>query len=656
MCGFVGVMSKNKAMLDFNLISSMTNTITHRGPDDSGFWNDQPAGIALGHRRLSILDLSKAGHQPMHSPSKRYVIVFNGEIYNHQEIRTLLEKCSWIGTSDTETLLMAIDRWGINKTIELCVGMFAFAIWDNHKRELILGRDRMGEKPIYYGWQGNGKNSSFLFGSELKALKNHPSFLPKINRQALSLFMEYSYVPTPYSIYQDIFKLKPGHLLTVSLDKYNPTIEQYWSFIDMAKSSNASKLYEPEKNVVDKLESLLKSVIKQQMVADVPVGVFLSGGVDSSTIASIMQSQSNIPINTFTIGFSEEMYNEAIPAKAIANHLKTNHTELYVTSQQALDIIPGLPGLYCEPFADSSQIPTFLVSKLAREKVSVAVTGDAGDELFGGYNRYTLTKKLWGKISHLPVWARSFIASSMTSLSPNSWNIIANSIPSLVPKSLRLNNLGEKIHKAAKVITAKQFDDFYLGLVTHCKSEEIVIGSHEQKPLLNYKQSGLTLFDDVEKMMIIDTMTYLPDDILVKVDRASMAVSLESRTPFLDHRIVDFAWRIPQSLKINKGSSKWILREILYKHVPKHLINRPKMGFAVPIDSWLRGPLRDWAENLLDENRLKQEGFFHPEPIRNKWLEHLSGKKNWQHFLWNVLMFQSWLNTQKLPKEHSINY
>jgi len=656
MCGFVGVMSKNKAMLDFNLITSMTNAIAHRGPDDSGFWNDQPAGIALGHRRLSIVDLSPAGHQPMHSPSKRYVLVFNGEIYNHQEIRTRLCEHSWIGTSDTETLLMAIERWGIHKTIELCVGMFAFAIWDNHMRELILGRDRMGEKPIYYGWQGNSKNSSFLFGSELKALKNHPSFLPKINRQALSLFMEYSYVPTPHSIYQDIFKLKPGHLLTVSLDKHKPTIEPYWSFIDMVKSSNTSKLYEPEKDVVDKLESLLKSVIKQQMVADVPVGAFLSGGVDSSTIAAIMQSQSNIPINTFTIGFKEEIYNEAIYAKAIANHLKTNHTELYVTPQQALDVIPGLPGLYCEPFADSSQIPTFLVSKLAREKVTVAVTGDGGDELFSGYNRYTLTKELWCKIFHLPVWARSFIASSMTSLSPNSWNIIANSVPSLVPKSLRLNNLGEKIHKAAKVITTKQFDDFYLGLVTHCKPEEIVIGSHEQKPLLNYKQSGFTLFDDVEKMMIIDAMTYLPDDILVKVDRASMAVSLESRIPFLDHRVVDFAWRIPQSMKINKGSSKWILREILYKHVPKHLINRPKMGFAVPIDTWLRGPLRDWAENLLDENRLKQEGFFHPEPIRNKWLEHLSGKKNWQHFLWNVLMFQSWLNTQQLPKENFINY
>ena len=646
MCGFVGIMTKNKSLLDYSFINNMTKSIDHRGPDDSGFWSNKNAGISLGHRRLSILDLTSAGHQPMHSPSKRYVLVFNGEIYNHGEIRSQLGKHSWIGTSDTETLLTAIESWGIRKTIKLCVGMFAFAIWDNSKEELILGRDRMGEKPIYYGWQNNGKNSCFLFSSELKALKNHPSFVPKVDRQALSLFIQYSYVPTPHSIYQNVFKLKPGHLLRVSLSKRSPTIEQYWSFIDIAKSSIISKFHETENNVVDKLESLLKSVIKEKMVADVPVGAFLSGGVDSSIITAIMQSQSNTPINTFTVGFSEEIYNEAIYAKTIANHIGTKHTELYVTPQQALEVIPDLPSLYCEPFADSSQIPTFLISKLAREKVTVAITGDAADELFGGYNRYTLTKKFWGKISNSPIWARSFMASTMSSLSPNAWNIIANSINSFIPKSLRLNNPGEKIHKAAKVMTNKQFDDFYLGLVTHCNPEEIIIGDYEEKTALNYKKCEFTLFDDVEKMMLIDTMTYLPDDILVKVDRASMAVSLESRIPFLDHRIVDFAWRIPQSMKINNNKNKWILRQILQKYVPQNLIERPKMGFSVPIDSWLRGPLREWAESLLDENRLKYDGFFHPEPIRNKWQEHLSGRKNWQHFLWNVLMFQSWLNTQ----------
>lgn len=647
MCGFVGIMTRNKSLLDYNFINNMTNSIDHRGPDDSGFWSNKTAGISLGHRRLAILDLTSAGHQPMHSPSKRYVLVFNGEIYNHGEIRSQLGRHSWIGTSDTETLLTAIERWGIRKTIELCVGMFAFAIWDNSEEELILGRDRMGEKPIYYGWQNNGKNSCFLFSSELKALKNHPSFMPKVDRKALSLFIQYSYVPTPHSIYQDVFKLKPGHLLRVSLSKRSPVIEQYWSFIKIAKSSITSKFYETENNVVNKLESLLKSVIKQKMVADVPVGAFLSGGVDSSIITAIMQSQSNTPINTFTVGFSEEIYNEAMYAKTIANHLGTKHTELYITPQQALEVIPNLPSLYCEPFADSSQIPTFLVSKLAKEKVTVAVTGDAGDELFGGYNRYTLTKEFWGKISNSPFWARSLIASTMSSLSPNAWNIIANSINSIIPKSLRLNNPGEKIHKAAKVMTNKEFDDFYLSLVTHCKPKEIVIGNYEENPVLNYKKSDFKLFDDVEKMMMIDTMTYLPDDILVKVDRASMAVSLESRIPFLDHRIVDFAWRIPQSMKINNNKSKWILRQILQKYVPQNLIERPKMGFSVPIDSWLRGPLRDWAESLLDENRLKHDGFFHPEPIRSKWQEHLSGRKNWQHFLWNVLMFQSWLNTQE---------
>ena len=649
MCGFVGVMSRNKTMLSKNMITSMTDSIRHRGPDDSGFWSNETTGISLGHRRLSILDLSSTGHQPMHSPSNRYVLVFNGEIYNHLEIRAQLYKHTWIGKSDTETLLIAIEKWGVHKAIRICVGMFSFAIWDNNKEELILGRDRMGEKPIYYGWQSKNNNSCFLFGSELKALKNHPSFLPKINRQSLSLYMQYSYVPTPYSIYQNIFKLKPGHLLRVSLDRHKPTIEPYWLFLDIAKSSNVSKLYEEENNIVDRLETLLKSVLTQQIVADVPVGAFLSGGVDSTTITALMQSQSNIPINTFTIGFNEQIYNEAIQAKSIASHLGTNHNELYVTPQQALDVIPDLPSIYCEPFADSSQIPTFLLSRLAREKVTVALSGDAGDELFGGYNRYVLTKEFWGKLSNVPFWARSFLSSAITSLSPNAWNNVGNSILSLAPKSLQLNNIGEKIHKAAKVMTSKQFDDLYLNLVTHCNPEEIVKEVYEQKILLNYKQSDFTLFDDVQKMMILDTMTYLPDDILVKLDRASMAVSLESRIPFLDHRVVDFAWRIPQSMKINKGISKWILKEILYKHVPKKLLERPKMGFAIPIDSWLRGPLRDWAESLLDENRLKQDGFFHSKPVRNKWQEHLSGRKNWQHFLWNILMFQSWLEKEQLP-------
>lgn len=631
----------------------MANTLLHRGPDDGGVWDDGIVGVALAHRRLSILDLTPAGHQPMECHTGRYVIAFNGEIYNHLDLRAALEKLGstsqgmrWRGHSDTETLLACFATWGIKATVERCIGMFAFAVWDRRDRVLTLGRDRLGEKPLYYGWQGSGEKGGFLFGSELKALKAHPFFSADINRDALCLFMRHNYIPAPHSIYRGIYKLPPGHLLTVSGEKREPVLEAYWSLTDVAVSGNRSLVKGSPQDVADELEVLLKSAVRQQMMADVPLGAFLSGGVDSSTVVALMQAQSDRAVRTFTIGFNEEGYNEAVHAKAVARHLGTDHTELYVTPQQALDVIPNLPGLYCEPFADSSQIPTFLVSQLARQAVTVSLSGDAGDELFSGYNRYVLAQKLWGKLSRVPIGIRALAASGIRALSPSAWNRIIGPLQAVAPNTMRLANIGDKLHKGAEVLTARRIDDLYLGLLTHWNPEEIIIGGQEPPSCLNGEPPRLEGLDDVQRMMALDTMTYLSDDILVKVDRAAMGVSLEGRVPFLDHRVVEFAWRIPQSMKLRAGVGKWILRQVLYRHVPRELIERPKMGFGVPIDVWLRGPLKDWAEALLDEGRLRREGFFNPGPIRTKWAEHQSGKRNWQYLLWDVLMFQAWLETQ----------
>jgi asparagine synthase (glutamine-hydrolysing) len=649
MCGFAGYLgASNSVSRDAtSVLNGMGLAILSRGPDDAGSWADNNAGVGLVHRRLAIIDRSAAGHQPMKSSSERFVIAFNGEIYNHLDLRASLEQSSlapeWRGHSDTETLLAGFSAWGIRNTIERCVGMFAFAAWDRQTRVLTLGRDRLGEKPLYYGWQGSGESACFLFGSELKALKAHPAFRAEIDREALALLMRHSNVPAPYSIYKRIRKLLPGTLLTVSLAAREPQAETYWSLASVATGGVANPFTGSDIQAVDELEALLKLSIRRQMVADVPLGAFLSGGIDSSTVVALMQAQSNRPVKTFTIGFNETGYNEAVHAKAVAQHLGTEHTELYVTPEQAMDVIPRLPSLYCEPFSDSSQIPTFLVSQLARNDVTVSLSGDAGDELFSGYNRYLLTRNLWGKLSKVPTGLRALTARSIRLLSTGQWNQLLNRVQPILPDSFRQANVGDKLHKGASVLTSADAEELYLNLVSHWAPETVVLEATEPATFLTGDRPSLPGLDVVQRMMALDGLTYLPDDILVKLDRAAMGVSLEGRVPFLDHEVVEFAWRLPQSLKLRDGVGKWILREVLYRHVPKELIERPKMGFGIPIDSWLRGPLRDWAEALLDERRLKAEGFFCPMAIRKKWEEHLSGRRDWHNHLWDVLMFQAWL-------------
>lgn len=651
MCGFTGYLGHGSWGVSEQAprtLTRMAETIISRGPDDFGTWQDEVSGIGLAHRRLSIVDLSSAGRQPMFSASGRYVIAFNGEIYNHLDIRADLERskaaASWRGHSDTETLLAGFDAWGIQKTLEQAVGMFALAVWDRQSNTLTLARDRLGEKPLYYGWM----NGVFLFGSELKALKAHPVWKGEVDRGALSLYMRHNYIPTPYSIYKGISKLRPGCLLTVSLAQREPTIVAYWSGAKVAVEGVSNIFTGSAHQAVNDLEALLKDAVRQQMMADVPLGAFLSGGVDSSTIVALMQAQSSRPVQTFTIGFNEEGYNEAVHAKAVAKHLGTAHTELYVTAEQALAVIPRLPSLYDEPFSDSSQIPTFLVSQLARQHVTVALSGDAGDELFCGYNRYQMTANLWRKLAAVPRPMRRMVAMMLTSVAPQSWDRLAARLATLVPSTARFANVGDKLHKGADVLSCQSSDALYLGLVSHWHDPaSIVIGGHEPPTLLNGDLPDLEGLDDVQRMMALDMLNYLPDDILTKVDRAAMGVSLETRVPFLDHRVAEFAWTLPQSMKLRDGQAKWALRQVLYRYVPKEMIERPKMGFGVPIGDWLRGPLRGWAENLLSERRLNSDGFFNSSIVRAKWNEHLGGKRNWQYQLWDVLMFQAWLDEER---------
>lgn len=630
----------------------MVRTLAHRGPDDAGVWVDDVTGVALAHRRLAILDLSAAGHQPMASACGRFVIAFNGEIYNHAELRSELEERgsapSWRGHSDTEVLLAAVAAWGIEAALKKVVGMFAFALWDRESRSLALARDRIGEKPLYYGLC----RGALLFASELKAIRSYPSFAGAIDRDALSLLLRYGYIPSPYSIYEGICKLPPGTVLAITRRDIEagalPHPVSYWSAREVTRRGVADPLQIDEADAVEALDRLLRRTIAGQMISEVPLGAFLSGGIDSSTIVALMQAQSSRPVRTFSIGFREPDYNEAEHAKSVAKHLGTDHTEVYVTARQALNVVPRLPEIYDEPFADSSQVPTFLLSQLAKRDVTVSLSGDGGDELFGGYNRYCWTRRIWRLIGWIPQSARAILARQTTKHPPEFWNEMINGMSRFLRTSVRQPNPGDKLHKLANVLPVSSPEAIYECLVSHwLDPASVVTGATEpMTPATdNRRYEGLTRLED--RMMYLDLTSYLPDDILVKVDRAAMAVSLETRMPYLDHRVVEFAWHLPPSMKIRRGQGKWLLRRVLYRYVPKELVERPKMGFGVPLGSWLRGPLREWAEALLDATRLSQEGYFEKAPIRQKWQEHLSGRRNWSYQLWGVLMFQAWLDAQR---------
>lgn len=632
-------------------VTRMTETLRHRGPDDGGVWVDEKAGIALGHRRLSIIDLSPEGHQPMLSACGRFVVVFNGEIYNYREIRKELEAGSgndrvrWRGHSDTEVMLAAISRWGLEGSLDRFNGMFAFALWDRETRTLHLVRDRLGEKPLYYGLMGE----TFLFGSELKALRAHPDFRAEIDRGALGLFFRHNYVPSPYSIYENVSKLSPGTRLAVAREKRGglPSPLPYWEGKRAAEEGIRDPFTGTSDEAVTAFESILRDSVSMRMESDVPLGAFLSGGIDSSTVVALMQAESRRPVKTFTVGFGEKGFDEAGHARAVAAHLGTDHTEVFVTPQDALAVIPRLPFMYDEPFADSSQIPTFLISEVARRYVTVSLSGDGGDELLGGYNRYAWGRRIWRTVGWMPPRLRKMGARALTVLAPQTWDGLFDRMAPVLPAAIRQRTPGDKLHKLAGVLAAEDPGALYLDLISHWKNpSDVVLGGSERPTALTDRRRWGEALDFTRQMMYLDMVTYLPDDILTKVDRASMGVSLEARVPLLDHRVVEFAWRLPLSMKIRKGRGKWLLRQILHRYVPAGLVERPKMGFGVPIDAWLRGPLREWAESLLDEERLRREGFLHPAPIRRKWREHLSGRRNWQYYLWDVLMFQAWLEAK----------
>lgn len=639
MCGIAGFID---AQINYDpkvAAKQMADTLYSRGPDSFGLWQDNNFGINLLHRRLAILDLTAAGHQPMISDCGRYVMVFNGEIYNFKLLRQQLDSTnlsiSWRGHSDSEVILQGFVAWGIEETITKCEGMFAIALWDRETEDLYLIRDRMGEKPLYYGYL----NGAFAFASELKALRVHPKFMPNINRDALGQLLLHNCIPAPLSIYQGIWKLLPARILKLSLNDIQnhnlPNSYAYWNLSDSLSRNYTGTI----DNAIGELDNLLHGVIRDQMIADVPLGCFLSGGVDSSLIASIMQNQSSKPIETFCIGFDQPEYDEAVFAKEVARHLGSNHHELYITEKDAQQVIPKLSQIYDEPFSDSSQIPTYLVSKLAKTKVTVSLSGDAGDELFAGYNRYILANKAWAKFNKIPLlFNKPFVKAT---------NLLSSQKLEFMNWFFKFSNtnFSHKFYKLSALLQSRNFAEFYLTLMSHWLNFAEIVKNNKNSSSYWIKEChGLS---NIETMMFLDSLGYLPDDILVKVDRASMANSLESRVPFLNHKIVEFANSLPLDYKIRDNTRKYILREVLYKYVPKNLIERPKKGFGIPINQWLRGNLKDWAIDLLDSSKLHSQGYFNTKMISCKLDKHLNGTENNGYYLWDILMFQQWLQSQK---------
>ena len=647
MCGLAGYWAPDGARVSGQVASMMADAIRHRGPDDAGTYVDQGAGLALGFRRLAIIDLTAAGHQPMTSASGRYTVAFNGEIYNYRELRTELVQAgaSFTGGSDTEVILAAAERWGVDALWPRLWGMFAIALWDSQARHLHLGRDRFGKKPLYVGRCG----ATLLFASELKALTSHPAFTGAIDREVLTSYVRYGYVPGDASIYEGIGKVPPGSALRYDSASAEPRVTRYWSAVDEARRGTAGRDPAPDPVAAEaELHDLLRDAVGRRMIADVPLGAFLSGGIDSTLVTALMAQQSSQRVRTFTMGFESDGYDEAADARTVANLLGTEHTEFRVTAREALDLVPTLPTVYDEPFADSSQIPTYLVARLARRHVTVALSGDGGDEVFGGYVRYQWLPSSHRQTRRIPRPLRSAIARGIEMVSPAAWDQSFRWARHVLPPSWRQVRPGEKLHKLASVVSAASIDEAYLRTVSFSKTPSaLVVGGRDRGPSWDEDLLRATFPDPVDRLMVADTISYLPGDILTKVDRATMAVSLEARAPFLDHRVYEWAWRQPQHFKLHDGRGKWLLRRVLARYVPPSLFERPKMGFAVPVGDWLRGPLRSWAEALLDPARVRREGYLHADAITPMWRAHLRGQGTHEHRLWTVLMFQAWLEARQ---------